>query len=1000
MKRKVTALIAAAAMAVSLLPSAAFGAIGGNGSAAEPYTINSLEDLKEFRDKVNDGDDYSGKTVVLNADITMDSESWTPIGDGSRSGSGATGDSFSGIFDGNGKKITRLTISGSAGADQAMGLFGVVKGGTVKDLTLEGVEINLSGNECAGGAIGLMVGSATADTITVSGTVSAKRGNGGIVGRMTIEGTISNCINNAAITATGGANAGGIIGAAYYTGVGKEMNISGCTNNGAVTGNSGAVGGIAGLSSANVSGCKNTAPVTGNGTSVGGVIGEQQNYGSILSCSNTANVTNDSEGFGTGGIVGWVRYNGSDDNYPAKEVIEVINNENSGSIDGGNDGGGIVGTLYNAGKVYGNENKAETIKGKTFAAGIVGNIQNTETPTGGIPKTKYDISNNVSTTSLSNITGQSKAEYAYNNPDPDDSEGMVKENADVWAASVGEDRYTMLKNAAAAAEPGDTIVVLNVSDTEKTITVKEGVVIDNRSGNPLTVKTTDIQTNKGYDGKDLPAGPAKEGNVWTVTPENAQYTLDGAYGSISGKTINFSAGNYDVLELNRPTKFAGSETEYYNMTWSKETGWVKDDEPVATPNDLNTGIRTYVRAVKDVTFTSDEGAVLAGFNSGSGHVYGNEGAPAKDYVTGQIIPDTNSSYHTYCSLENISFKGLTITGNVIVSNYSGDQAQAVNKNISFTGCSFTGDESKMADGSFAAVKLKGDSRYFTNVAVSDCSFTNYFQGVYVQGVDGLKVENSTFDGTTHNAIAVQSSTSNPVKGKIAIDENIIRNAKDRAVRIGDVDNGTEFTVQNNVMIDSGDSDGELIKAQTIDDNVKINLEYNYWDGSDVNVAVAINSAVPQKTGIVSGTFDEDVTQYVSEDAGIAAVFTAKDGSQVYLVGKETVAEKLENAAEGDSLRVLETFGKVEIDADVADGVIIENNSEQAVTVAGQTAEPGKTIVAGQQEQDETKPDGDGDKPAPDKAAATGDDTNMIPFIVAVIAALLCGLVVVFARKRK
>lgn len=551
-----------------------------------------------------------------------------------------------------------------------------------------------------------------------------------------------------------------------------------------------------------------------------------------------------------------------------------------------------------------------------------------------------------------------------------------------------------------AAEPGDTIVVLNVSDKEKTITVKEGVVIDNQSDEALTVKTTETQTDKGYDGKDLPAGPAKDGDVWTVNPENAQYTLDGAYGSINGKMINFSAGNYDVLELNRPTKFAGSETEYYNMTWSETTGWVKDEQPVDTPNELNTGIRTYVRAVKDVTFTSDEGAVLAGFNSGSGHVYGKEGAPAKDYVTGQIIPDTNSSYHTYCSLENISFEGLTITGNVLVSNYSGDQAQAVNKNISFTGCSFTGDESKMADGSFAAVKLQGDSRYFTNVAVSDCSFTNYFQGVYVQGVDGLKVENSTFDGTTHNAIAVQSSTSNPVKGKIAIDENIIRNAKNRAIRIGDVDNNTEFAINNNVMLDSGDNEGQLIKAQTLDDSVEINLEYNYWNGSDAAAAVAITSAVPQKTGIVSGSFDEDVTSYVSEDAGIAAVFTAKDGSQVYLVGKETVEEKLENAAEGDSLKVLETFGKVEIDADVADGVIIENNSDEAVTVAGQTAEPGKTIVAGQQEQDETKPDGDGDKPAPDKAAATGDDTNIIPFIVAVIAALLCGLVVVFARKRK
>lgn len=31
----------------------------------------------------------------------------------------------------------------------------------------------------------------------------------------------------------------------------------------------------------------------------------------------------------------------------------------------------------------------------------------------------------------------------------------------------------------------------------------------------------------GYDGVELPAGPDTSGNVWTVTPENAQYTLDG-----------------------------------------------------------------------------------------------------------------------------------------------------------------------------------------------------------------------------------------------------------------------------------------------------------------------------------------------------------------------------------------------------------------------------------------------------------------------------------------
>ena len=50
---------------------------------------------------------------------------------------------------------------------------------------------------------------------------------------------------------------------------------------------------------------------------------------------------------------------------------------------------------------------------------------------------------------------------------------------------------------------------------------------------------------KGYDSAALPTGPNVSGDVWTVTPENAQYTLDGAYGSIDGKTINFSSGPYN-----------------------------------------------------------------------------------------------------------------------------------------------------------------------------------------------------------------------------------------------------------------------------------------------------------------------------------------------------------------------------------------------------------------------------------------------------------------------
>ena len=57
---------------------------------------------------------------------------------------------------------------------------------------------------------------------------------------------------------------------------------------------------------------------------------------------------------------------------------------------------------------------------------------------------------------------------------------------------------------------------------------------------PVTVVAENVDTTKGYAGEDLPTGPDMTGSIIDVTPENAQYTLDGAYGSIDGKTINFT----------------------------------------------------------------------------------------------------------------------------------------------------------------------------------------------------------------------------------------------------------------------------------------------------------------------------------------------------------------------------------------------------------------------------------------------------------------------------
>ena len=478
MKKSVLGIALALLVAATLLTGAL--------AADDVTVISSPDELIAFRNSVNNGNDYEGRKVVLgdNIDLSLQGINWTPIGTGTRSGSGYTGKAFKGTFDGRGFTISGLTIDATVAGvnvDDAYGLFGVIDGATVTNLTLANVHITVNRGECVGGVVGLMVNGSTVSNIEmdVGSGITAVRGLGGIVGRMTISGTIENCVNEASINGSG-ANVGGIVGAAYYTAVGSEMYITNCKNYGAVTCTAGVAGGIAGLSAAKVSGCENHAVITGNGTDVAGIVAEQQNAGSVTNCVNNADITNTNSGaYGTGGIVGWLRYNGSTSDYARKNVIEVSGNVNHGKISGGNDGGGIVGTVYNAAVVTGNENYAESISGETFAAGIVGNLQFTETPIGDIPAKDVSISNNISTTPLENIDAGCKGEYAYDNEGGKNPNVVVTENSAAWAAQIGAKKYATLAGAMdAAAEAGSATIEL-LGD----ITVTETLVLDSADAN-------------------------------------------------------------------------------------------------------------------------------------------------------------------------------------------------------------------------------------------------------------------------------------------------------------------------------------------------------------------------------------------------------------------------------------------------------------------------------------------------------------------------------------
>ena len=75
--------------------------------------ISTLEELKAFRDEVNAGNTFAGKTVELAANIDLMSEEWTPIGNDTNK--------FQGTFDGKGYTVSNLVITGN---NSYVGFFG------------------------------------------------------------------------------------------------------------------------------------------------------------------------------------------------------------------------------------------------------------------------------------------------------------------------------------------------------------------------------------------------------------------------------------------------------------------------------------------------------------------------------------------------------------------------------------------------------------------------------------------------------------------------------------------------------------------------------------------------------------------------------------------------------------------------------------------------------------------------------------------------------------
>ncbi len=322
---------AAAVLLVTIASTAYAKYSGGSGTVDDPYQIATAADLILLGDSPADYD----KHFILTADIDLDPSLpgrkvfdkavIAPDTNPNDEYSQFQGTPFTGVFDGNGHRISRLAITGGA----YVGLFGqlgfIAK---IRDLGVLGVKIAGSGYFVGGlvgrnGDVPLYPPGGTVTRCYSTGTVSGRARVGGLVGENC--GDVIRCYSTSMVS--GKDHVGGLVGCneGWIAGT-----VSQCYSTGRVSGEV-FVGGLVGNNWGAVIGCYSMGAVNGGG-SVGGLAGG--NWGSVTRCRSTGPVRGNYE---VGGLVGRIgglgeEGGGMDECY------------STGVVSGGSAVGGLVGT--------------------------------------------------------------------------------------------------------------------------------------------------------------------------------------------------------------------------------------------------------------------------------------------------------------------------------------------------------------------------------------------------------------------------------------------------------------------------------------------------------------------------------------------------------------------------------------------------------------------------------------------------------------------------------
>ncbi|MDR2487660.1 MAG: hypothetical protein LBD12_06815, partial [Clostridiales Family XIII bacterium] len=181
------------------------------------YQIDSADELAWFAEQVNIGN--TDIDCILTGDVNLSGTVWTPIG--------TPANEFAGIFNGDGKTVSNLSITGTGKSQQ--GFFANIgSDGLVKNLSLSNLTISLAGtSNYVGGIAANSKGRIV--NCTVGGSIAAAQRVGGIVASAKPGSVVAYCTNNAALSSSASS--------AYIGGIAGEFcgRIEYCANTGSIS---------------------------------------------------------------------------------------------------------------------------------------------------------------------------------------------------------------------------------------------------------------------------------------------------------------------------------------------------------------------------------------------------------------------------------------------------------------------------------------------------------------------------------------------------------------------------------------------------------------------------------------------------------------------------------------------------------------------------------------------------------------------------------------------